>query len=85
MPDACVGACTGLREIEFGVRCGGSAPSVRDRIDDRAVEEDSVAKALDIFDGAFDLDERSGLSLGSLGTGAECCAEKEPCGVWGKL
>jgi hypothetical protein len=45
-------------EIEFAVRCGGSAPSVRDSIDDKAVEEDNVARALDIFNGAFGVDVR---------------------------
>lgn len=46
----------GLCGIELVVRGGGSTPSVRDRIDDRAVEEDSVARALDIFSGAADVD-----------------------------
>ena len=54
--DADTGAGTGLCDMEFVVRCGGSAPSVRDKIDEKAVEEDNVAKALDIFNGAFGLD-----------------------------
>jgi len=54
--DAGTGAGVGLCEIEFVVRCGGSGPSVRDSIDEKAVEDDNVAKALDIFNGAFDVD-----------------------------
>lgn len=42
--------------MELVVRGGGSLPSVRDRIDDKAVEEDNVARALDIFNGAPDVD-----------------------------
>ena len=55
-PDADAGASMGLRGAEFVVRSGGSAPSVRDKIDEKAEEEDNVARALDIFNGAFDLD-----------------------------
>ena len=54
--DADTGAGVGLCEMDFGVRCGGSAPSGRDKIDEKAVEEDNVAKALVIFNGGFDLD-----------------------------
>ena len=78
------GAGAGPCEIEFVVRCGGSVPSVRDKIDDKAVEEDKVARALDIFNGAFGLDVRFGLSLVSFGAGVDGCTEKELCGVLGK-
>ena len=54
--DADVGAGAGLCDMESVVRCGGSAPSVRDKIDDKAVEKDKVARALDIFNGPFGLD-----------------------------
>jgi hypothetical protein len=47
---------TGLCEGELGVRSGGSTPSVRDSIDEKAVEEDNAARALDIFNGAVDAD-----------------------------
>jgi hypothetical protein len=46
----------GTGEIELVVRGVGSTPSVRDSIDDRAVEEDNVARTLDIFNGAVDVD-----------------------------
>lgn len=45
-----------LCEIDLVVRGGGSTPSVRDSIDDKAVEEDNVARTLDIFNGAVDVD-----------------------------
>jgi hypothetical protein len=46
------GARVGLCEIEFVARCEFSGPSVRDSIEDKAVEEDKVARALDNFSGA---------------------------------
>ena len=61
--DAETGAGAGLWEIEFVVRCGFSAPSVRDNIEDKAVEEDKVARALVIFNGAFDVGVWFELSL----------------------
>lgn len=47
---------TELCEIDLVVRGGGSTPSVRDSIDDKAVEEDNVARTLDIFNGAVGVD-----------------------------
>ena len=47
---------TELCEIDLVVRGGGSPPSARDSIDDKAVEEDNVARTLDIFNGAVDVD-----------------------------
>lgn len=61
--DAGTGAGAGLCEIEFVARCGISAPSVRNSIEDKAVEEDRVARALDIFSGAFDVEVWFELSL----------------------
>ena len=49
-------AGTGLCGIELAVRGGGSTPSARDSIDDKAVEEDNVARKPDIFNGAEDVD-----------------------------
>ena len=79
--DAETGAGAGLWEIDFVARCGFSVPSVRDRIEDKAVEEDRVARALDIFNGAFGVGVWFELSLGSLGGEVEVCVENEFCGV----
>lgn len=53
--DAGTGVGAGLWEIGFVSRCGFSAPSVRNSIEDKTVEEDRVARALDIFDGGADV------------------------------
>jgi hypothetical protein len=53
--DADAGVGAGLREIGSAVRCKFSAPSVRDSIEEKAVEEDRVARALDIFNGPLDV------------------------------
>lgn len=67
-----IDAGDGLCGIELVVRGGGSTPSGRDRIDEKAAEEDNVARALDIFSGAVDVDGRFELSLGFAG--ADVCA-----------
>lgn len=83
--DAGANAGAGLWEIEFVARWACSTPSVRDSIEDKTVEDDRVARALDIFNGAFDAGVLPESSLGSLGGEIEGCVENEFCGAWRNL